>query len=84
MGPGKKEKKRNPPTKTVKESWVDKITGVHTKTIIAFILFICISIPLLILMFTDKESREVILTAYLALLSAFGGFIVGDQSSSNK
>lgn len=84
MGPEPRENSRKDPTRKPQQSWVDKATGQHTNTIIAFILFLVVLIPLIIVLFVDDSFRKEIITALITLLSAFGGFVVGERDLLNK
>jgi hypothetical protein len=81
MGPEKRENKRRPPTLNPKISWIDKISGVHTKLFIVSLLFLLIIIILLVTMIIDETIRKDIVSAFIALLSAFGGYIAGDRNT---
>lgn len=81
MGPEKRENKRRPPTLNTKQSWIERFSGSHTKLFVVSSLFLIIIIILLITMIIDDTVRKDIVTAFIALLSAFGGFLAGDRNN---
>jgi hypothetical protein len=80
MGPEKTPLRRNPPTKALEVSAMDKIFGKHAKDVIVAFLFFTTLVALLLMEFCKIPTPERIETGFLSVLLALVGFFMGKSA----